>query len=270
MIKSIIDLALREKLLVLLAASFLVVAGLWSLKNVSLDAIPDLSDVQVIVFTQYPGQAPQVVEDQVTYPLTTAMLAVPKAKSVRGYSFFGLSFVYIIFEDNTDMYWARSRVLEYLNYVSNRLPENVSPSLGPDATGVGWVYEYALVDKSGRHDLAQLRSIQDWYLRYPLQTVDGVAEVASIGGYVKQYQIEVDPNALLNYHIPLSKVKTAIQRSNSDVGGKLIEMAETEYMVRGLGYIQSLDDSRSIAGIVTKDGTAIRCRDKADIDDGPE
>lgn len=270
MIKSIIDLALREKLLVLLAASFLVVAGIWSLKNVSLDAIPDLSDVQVIVFTQYPGQAPQVVEDQVTYPLTTAMLAVPKAKSVRGYSFFGLSFVYIIFEDNTDMYWARSRVLEYLNYVSNRLPEAVSPSLGPDATGVGWVYEYALVDTSGRHDLAQLRSIQDWYLRYPLQTVDGVAEVASIGGYVKQYQIEVDPNALLNYHIPLSKVKTAIQRSNSDVGGKLIEMAETEYMVRGLGYIQSLDDIRSIAVSVTEDGTPIRLADIANIHYGPD
>ncbi|HIC47400.1 efflux RND transporter permease subunit, partial [Methylophaga sp.] len=270
MIKSIIDLALREKLLVLLAASFLVAAGIWSLKNVSLDAIPDLSDVQVIVFTQYPGQAPQVVEDQVTYPLTTAMLAVPKAKSVRGYSFFGLSFVYIIFEDNTDMYWARSRVLEYLNYVSNRLPEGVSPSLGPDATGVGWVYEYALVDTSGRHDLAQLRSIQDWYLRYPLQTVDGVAEVASIGGYVKQYQIEVDPNALLNYHIPLSKVKTAIQRSNSDVGGKLIEMAETEYMVRGLGYIQSLDDIRSIAVSVTEDGTPIRLADIANIHYGPD
>ncbi|RMH13374.1 MAG: efflux RND transporter permease subunit, partial [Gammaproteobacteria bacterium] len=195
MIKSIINASLRDRFLVLIATLILTVAGILAVKNTPLDAIPDLSDVQVIVFTEYPGQAPQVVEDQVTYPLTTAMLAVPNAKVVRGYSFFGLSFVYIIFEDGTDMYWARSRVLEYLNYVSSRLPEGVSPALGPDATGVGWVYEYALVDDSGQYDLSQLRSMQDWYLRYPLQTVDGVSEVASIGGYVKQYQVEVDPNA---------------------------------------------------------------------------
>ena len=182
MIKGLIDYSLKNRFLVLLAAITLSLAGLWSFKTMPLDAIPDLSDVQVIVFTQYPGQAPQVVEDQVTYPLTTAMLAVPKAKVVRGYSFFGLSFVYIIFEDGTDMYWARSRVLEYLNYVSGRLPQGVNPSLGPDATGVGWVYEYALVDKTGTHDLSQLRSIQDWYLRYPLQTVPGISEVASICG----------------------------------------------------------------------------------------
>ncbi len=186
MIRAIIDASLRDRFLVLIATAILLAAGIWSAKNTPLDAIPDLSDVQVIVFTEYPGQAPQVVEDQVTYPLTTAMLAVPNAKVVRGYSFFGYSFVYIIFEDGTDMYWARSRVLEYLNYVSSRLPSGVSPSLGPDATGVGWIYEYALVDRTGNHDLAQLRSLQDWYLRYPLQTVEGVAEVASVGGYVKQ------------------------------------------------------------------------------------
>jgi len=270
MIKYIIAASLRDKFQVLLATILIVIAGVWALKNTSLDAIPDLSDVQVIVLTEYPGQAPQVVEDQVTYPLTTAMLAVPKAKTVRGYSFFGLSFVYIIFEDNTDMYWARSRVLEYLNYASDRLPKEVSPNLGPDATGVGWIYEYALIDKTGQHDLAQLRSIQDWYLRYPLQTVNGVSEVASIGGFVKQYQVEVDPNALLNYNIPLSKIKTAIQRSNHDVGGKLIEMAETEYMVRGLGYIQSLDDLKSIAVSVSSNGTPIRLEDVANIHFGPE
>ena len=270
MIKRIIAASLRDKFQVLLIASLLVITGIWALKNIPLDAIPDLSDVQVIVLTKYPGQAPQVVEDQVTYPLTTAMLSVPKSKTVRGYSFFGLSFVYIIFEDGTDMYWARSRVLEYLNYVTARLPDNVNPSIGPDATGVGWIYEYALVDKAGQHDLAQLRSLQDWYLRYPLQTVDGVSEVASIGGFVKQYQIEVNPNALLNYNISLAKVKTAIQRSNIDVGGKIIEMAETEYMVRGRGYIHSIDDLKSISISVSDNGTPIRLTDIANIHLGPE
>ena len=270
MIKAVIEKSVENRFLVLIATLLLVAAGVLALKTTPLDAIPDLSDVQVIVFTEYPGQAPQVVEDQVTYPLTTAMLAVPNAKVVRGYSFFGFSFVYIIFEDHTDMYWARSRVLEYLNYVSGRLPEGVNPTLGPDATGVGWVYEYALVDRTGQHDLAQLRSIQDWYLRYPLQTVQGVAEVASIGGYVKQYQVEVDPNALLNYGIPLSKVRHAIKRSNNDVGGRLVEMAETEYMVRGLGYIRSLDDLRSIPVGVDGDGTPIRLQDVANVHLGPE
>ncbi|MCK5831916.1 MAG: efflux RND transporter permease subunit [Methylococcales bacterium] len=270
MIERLIEISLKERFIVLLTAFILGAAGLWSFKNMPLDAIPDLSDVQVIVFTKYPGQAPQVVEDQVTYPLTTAMLAVPKAKVVRGYSFFGLSFVYIIFEDGTDIYWARSRVLEYLNYASNRLPKNINPSLGPDATGVGWVYEYALVDKTGTHDLAQLRSIQDWYLRYPLQTVPGVSEVASVGGYIKQYQVEVDPNALLAYGIPLAKVKRAIQRSNSDVGGRLVEMAETEYMVRGLGSIQSIDDINSIPVGVDANGTPIRLKDVAHVHIGPE
>lgn len=270
MITSIIDASLRNRFLVIIATIIAVAAGIWSIKNTPLDAIPDLSDVQVIVFTEYAGQAPQVVEDQVTYPLTTAMLAVPNAKVVRGYSFFGFSFVYVIFEDGTDIYWARSRVLEYLNYVSARLPDGVSPSLGPDATGVGWIYEYALIDKSGKHDLAQLRSIQDWYLRYPLQTVEGVSEVASVGGYVKQYQVEVDPNALLAYNIPLSKVKHAIQRSNNDVGGKLVEMAETEYMVRGLGYIQSIDDLNVIPVAVGENGTPIRLQDVAQVHLGPE
>ncbi len=270
MIEKIITMSLKDKSLVLIAAVMVFAAGIYALKNTPLDAIPDLSDVQVIVFTEFPGQAPQVVEDQVTYPLTTAMLAVPFAKVVRGYSFFGFSFVYIIFEDDTDMYWARSRVLEYLNYVSGRLPEGVNPSLGPDATGVGWVYEYALVDRTGKNDLSQLRSIQDWYLRYPLQTVPGVSEVASIGGYVKQYQVEVDPNVLLNYNIPLSKVKRAIQRSNNDVGGRLVEMAETEYMVRGLGYIKSVEDLKVIPVGVDNNGTPIRLQDVANVQLGPE
>ncbi len=270
MINSIIDGSLKNRIMVLIILVIVTTAGIWMYRHTPLDAIPDLSDVQVIVFTKYPGQAPQVVEDQVTYPLTTAMLAVPNAKVVRGYSFFGLSFVYIIFDDGTDMYWARSRVLEYLNYVSTRLPQGVTPTLGPDATGVGWIYEYALVDRSGQHDLAKLRSVQDWYLRYPLQTVPGVAEVASVGGYVKQYQVEVDPNALLAYHIPISKVKHAIMRSNNDVGGRVIEMAETEYMVRGLGYIQSINDINTIPVGVDSNGTPIRLQDVAHVHTGPE
>jgi Cu(I)/Ag(I) efflux system membrane protein CusA/SilA len=244
--------------------------GSYALVNTPLDAIPDLSDVQVIVFTEFPGQAPQVVEDQVTYPLTTAMLSVPFAQTVRGYSFFGFSFVYVIFEDGTDLYWARSRVLEYLNFVGGRLPPGVTPTLGPDATGVGWIYEYALVDHSGRHDLSDLRSIQDWYLRYELQTVPGVAEVASLGGFVRQYQVEVDPNALASFGIPLSQVRRAIQRSNSDVGGRLLELAETEFMVRGRGYIESLDDLAGIAVGTDGRGTPILLRDIAQIHKGPE
>jgi Cu(I)/Ag(I) efflux system membrane protein CusA/SilA len=215
------------------------------------DALPDLSDVQVIIFASYEGQAPQVVEDQVTYPLTTKMLAVPYAKVVRGYSFFGLSFVYIIFEDGTDLYWARSRVLEYLSGIQSSLPPSAKVELGPDATGVGWIYEYALTSKE--HSLQELRSIQDWYLRYELVSVEGVSEVASIGGHVKQYQVTVDPVKLRGYDIPLPDVRRALQRSNSDVGGRLIEMAETEFMVRGLGYFESLEDvdkghSRGLSG----------------------
>ena len=270
MIESIITAALRDRVMVIIATVIITLVGFFAYKNVPLDAIPDLSDVQVIVFTEYPGQSPQVVEDQVTYPLTTSMLAVPKTKVVRGYSFFGMSFVYIIFEDDTDMYWARSRVLESLNYISGRLPQGITPTLGPDATGVGWVYEYALVDTSGQNDLAQLRSIQDWYLRYPLQTVDGVAEVASVGGYVKQYQVEVDPNALQRYNISLNMIKTAIKMSNRDVGGRLIEMAETEYMVRSSGYIQSIEDLKSIPVAIDKNGTPIRLQDVAQVHIGPE
>ncbi len=270
MIERIIELSVGKKFLVVIATFLIITTGLWAVKTMPLDAIPDLSDVQVIVFTEYPGQAPQVVEDQVTYPLTTAMLSVPYASVVRGYSFFGYSFVYIIFEDGTDMYWARSRVLEILNYVSDRLPEGTNPALGPDATGVGWIYEYALVDRSGRHDLSQLRSIQDWYLRYPLQTVPGVSEVAALGGFVKQYQVEVDPNALLAYNIPLSKVKHAIKTSNNDVGGKLIEMAETEYMVRGRGYIRGIEDLNDIPVGADDRGTPIRLEDVAHVHIGPE
>jgi Cu(I)/Ag(I) efflux system membrane protein CusA/SilA len=270
MIEAIISASLKDRFMVILAALIITLVGLFAYKNTPLDAIPDLSDVQVIVFTEFPGQSPQVVEDQVTYPLTTSMLAVPKTKVVRGYSFFGMSFVYIIFEDNTDMYWARSRVLESLNYVSGRLPQGITPTLGPDATGVGWVYEYALVDKTGKHDLAQLRSLQDWYLRYPLQTVDGVAEVASMGGFVKQYQVDIDPNALVRYNIPLNKVKMAIKNSNKDVGGRLIEMAETEYMVRSRGYIKSIEDLNAIPVSVTQDGTPVRLKDVAHVHIGPE
>ena len=270
MLERIIEWSVKNKFLVMLATIVIIAGGLLSLKNVPLDAIPDLSDVQVIVFTEYPGQAPQVVEDQVTYPLTTAMLSVPFAEIVRGYSFFGFSFVYIIFEDGTDLYWARSRVLEYLNFVSGKLPDGVTPVLGPDATGVGWIYEYALVDRTGKNDLAQLRTIQDWYLRYELQTVPGVSEVASVGGFVKQYQVEVDPNQLFAYNIPLAKVREAIKRSNIDVGGRLVEMAETEFMVRGRGYIKSVKDIESIAIGVDENGTPVLIRDVATVQLGPE
>ncbi|MGD8775891.1 MAG: efflux RND transporter permease subunit [Syntrophobacterales bacterium] len=268
MVERIIEYSIKNKFLVILMTLFVVAAGIYAMLKTPLDAIPDLSDVQVIIFTQYPGQAPQVVEDQVTYPLTTAMLAVPYAKVVRGYSFFGLSFVYIIFEDGTDMYWARSRVLEYINYVAGRLPSGVTPSLGPDATGVGWVYEYIL--ESDRHDLAQLRSIQDWFLRYELTSVPGVAEVASIGGFVKQYQVTVDPNKLVAFNIPLQKLRMAIQRSNNDVGGRVVEMGETEFMVRGLGYIKSAKDIEMVPLGVNKQGTPILLRDVATIKLGPE
>jgi Cu(I)/Ag(I) efflux system membrane protein CusA/SilA len=256
--------------MVILATVFVIAGGILAMMNTPLDAIPDLSDVQVIIYTEYPGQAPQVVEDQVTYPLTTAMLSVPFAKVVRGYSFFGYSFVYLIFEDGTDIYWARSRVMEYLNFVSGRLPEGVTPSLGPDATGVGWVYEYILQDTTGETDLAELRSLQDWFVRYELTAVPGVSEVASIGGFVKQYQVEVDPNKLASYGISIKNIRTAIQRSNKDVGGRLLEMGETEFMVRGRGYIQSLEDLGLIAVSVDDRGTPILLRDVATLQIGPE
>ncbi len=350
MIAKVIDYCCRNRMLVVLLTGFIVLGGIWTIFNIRLDAIPDLSDVQVIIFTEYPGQAPQVVEDQVTYPLTTSMLAVPYAKVVRGYSFFGFSFVYIIFEDGTDMYWARSRVLEYLNYVAGRLPKGITPQLGPDATGVGWVYEYSLrngyycphhpngmyrhpdepdtwyatigeapkelrdeIERVrifehggicpwdgetelvlGEYDLSELRSLQDWYLRFELTTVNGVAEVAAIGGFVRQYQVVVDPDRLLAYNIPLSQVKMAIKMSNSEVGGRVLEMAETEYMVRGRGYLaaltpeqvleaqrngvplsrararQGIEDLKKIVIRATSTGTPVYLRDIADVHLGPE
>ncbi|CCK82386.1 efflux RND transporter permease subunit [Desulfobacula toluolica] len=270
MIDKIIEWSVHNRFMVILATLFIIATGVFAMLKTPLDAIPDLSDVQVIIYTEYPGQAPQVVEDQVTYPLTTAMLSVPFAKVVRGYSFFGISFVYLIFEDGTDIYWARSRVMEYLNFVSGRLPEGVMPSLGPDATGVGWIYEYVLKDTSGKNDLQKLRSIQDWFLRYELTAVPGVSEVASIGGFVKQYQVEVDPNKLMEYNIPIQKIRNAIKRSNSDVGGKLVEMGETEFMVRGLGYIKSVEDIQNIAVSFDKKGTPVLLKDVANVHIGPE
>ncbi len=270
MIEKIIEWSIKNTFMVILATVFLTLGGILAILNTPLDAIPDLSDVQVIIYTEYSGQSPQVVEDQVTYPLTTAMLSVPFAKVVRGYSFFGFSFVYVIFEDGTDMYWARSRVLEYLNFVSGRLPAGVTPSLGPDATGVGWVYEYVLKDSTGTHDLQQLRSIQDWYLRYELTAVPGVSEVASIGGFVKQYQVEVNPDKLQAYGIPIQKVRMAIQRSNQDVGGKLVEMGEAEFMVRGRGYLSTLEDLEKIAVGVDQMGTPVLLKNIANVQLGPE
>ena len=267
MLSNIIDWSARNRFLVLLATLFIVLAGGYAVFKMPLDALPDLSDVQVIVYTEYSGQAPQVVEDQVTYPLTTAMLAVPKSKVVRGFSFFGASFVYVIFEDGTDIYWARSRVLEYLNSIAGRLPKNVSPQLGPDATGVGWVYQYAVL--SDKHNLAELRTMQDWYLRYQLTKAHGVAEVASIGGFVQQYQVTVDPVKLRAYGIPLSKVSQVIRDSNRDVGGRVIEMAETEYMVRGRGYLRGKSDIENL--VVKADlGTPVLLRDIARVELGPD
>ena len=270
MIEKIIEWSINNKFMVILATLFVTFGGILAMLHTPLDAIPDLSDVQVIIYTEYPGQAPQVVEDQVTYPLTTAMLSVPFAKVVRGYSFFGFSFVYIIFEDGTDLYWARSRVLEYLNFVAGRLPSGVTPSLGPDATGVGWVYQYVLQDTSGKYDLQQLRSLQDWYLRYELTSVPGVSEVASIGGFVKQYQVEVDPNTLLAYNLPIQKVGRAIQQSNNDIGGKLLEMGESEFMVRSLGYIRSIEDLENVAVAVDRMGTPVLLKNIANVQIGPE
>ncbi|ABI64474.1 putative cation efflux system transmembrane protein [Maricaulis maris MCS10] len=270
MIASIIRWSIGNRLIVLIMAVLLAVFGAFSLSRTPLDAIPDLSDVQVIIKTTYPGQAPQVVEDQVTYPLTTAMLAVPGAVTVRGYSFFNDSYVYIIFEDGTDLYWARSRVLEYLSQVAPTLPEGASPALGPDATGVGWIYQYALVDRTGQHDLSELRSLQDWFLKFELQTIEGVSEVATIGGMVRQYQVVADPDRLRAYNIPLSHLRMAIQRGNQETGGRVIEMAEAEYMVRASGYIQGIEDLEAIPVSVTENGTPILLSDVADIQIGPE
>jgi len=267
MLTNLIDWSARNRFLVLLATVFITLAGIVAVLKTPLDALPDLSDVQVIVYTEYAGQAPQVVEDQVTYPLTTAMLSVPKSKVVRGFSFFGASFVYVIFEDGTDIYWARSRVLEYLNSIAGRLPIAVSPQLGPDASGVGWVYQYAVL--SEQHNLAQLRTMQDWYLRYQLTKAHGVAEVASIGGFVQQYQVTVDPIKLRAFNIPLSRVSQVIRDSNRDVGGRVVEMAETEYMVRGRGYLRGTSDLENLV-LKAERGTPVLLRDVARVELGPD
>ena len=243
MLKNIINWSIHNRFLVLVATVFFTGWGWVSLQQTPLDAIPDLSDVQVIIKTTFPGQSPRVVEDQVTYPITTTMLSVPGAQVVRGYSFFGDSYVYVIFKDGTDMYWARSRVLEYLNQAASSLPDGVQPRLGPDATGVGWVYSYALVDRTGKHDLSELRSLQDWFLKFELQTVSGVSEVATVGGMVRQYQVVVDPEKLRAFGIPLSRVSMAIKNANQEVGGSVIELAEAEYMIRTRGYLSSLSDN---------------------------
>ena len=270
MINAIIRASLRNRGLVLLLAAMLTAFGVYSFLRTPVDALPDLSDVQVIVRTPYPGQAPRVVEDQVTYPLTTALLSVPGATTVRGYSFYGDSFVNVLFADGTDPYWARSRVLEYLSQAEARLPSGVRPSLGPDATGVGWIYQYALVDRTGKHDLAQLRSIQDWFLKFELQALDGVAEAATIGGMVKQYQVVVDPVRLRGYGLQLMMIEQAIRNGNQEVGGSVIEMAEAEYMVRATGYVTSVADLERIPVMATKGGTPVLLRDVADVRIGPE
>lgn len=270
MLAAVIRWSIGNRFLVLVATAFLSFWGWQALNKTPLDAIPDLSDVQVIIKTSYAGQSPRVVEEQITYPITTTMLSVPKAKVVRGYSFFGDSYVYVIFEDGTDLYWARSRVLEYLNQAAADLPAGVQPRLGADATGVGWVFSYALVDKTGQHDLAQLRSLQDWFLKFELQTVQGVAEVATVGGMVKQYQIEVDPDKLRAYHIPLKTVSQAIKNANQEIGGSVLELAEAEYMVRTRGYLKTITDIEAIPVMVNEEGTPILLRDIAKVHLGPE
>src|SRR5437762_3429175 len=256
LLERIIEASARNAFLVVILMVFGIAGGIWALTRTPLDAIPDLSDVQVIVYTDWEGRSPDLVEDQITYPISTRFIAAPKVKFVRGESMFGKSFVYVIFQDGTDIYWARSRVIEYLSAVRGMLPEGVNPVIGPDATGVGWVYEYALVDKTGKNDLAALRSFQDWHLRYALESVKGVSEVAPVGGFVKQYQVDLDPNALVAYNIPLGDVVNAIKLSNGDVGGRIFEVATTEYYVRGRGYIKSIADIENIV-LKVENGTPV-------------
>src|SRR6201992_1837495 len=256
LLERIIESSARNGFLILMLTVFGIAAGIWALNKTPLDAIPDLSDAQVIVYTDWDGRSPVLVKYQITYPISSKFIAAPKVKFVRGESMFGKSFVYVIFEDGTDISWARSRVIEYLNSVKGSLPEGVNPVIGPDATGVGWVYEYALVDDSGKHDLAELRSLQDWHLRYALESVKGVAEVAPVGGFVKQYQVDLDPNALVAYNIPLADVVSAIKASNGDVGGKIFEVATTEYYVRGRGYIKKPEDIENVV-LKVVDGTPV-------------
>ncbi|MEX0880658.1 MAG: efflux RND transporter permease subunit, partial [Thermoanaerobaculia bacterium] len=269
MIERIIAFSARNRFIVLALTGAAIFAGVWSIGNIALDALPDLSDTQVIVYSRW-DRSPDIIEDQVTYPIITAMLGAPKVKAIRGFSDFGFSYVYVIFEEGTDLYWARSRTLEYLSKIQQRLPEGVRTELGPDATGVGWVFQYALVDKSGKHSLADLRSIQDWNIRYDLQSVPGVAEVASLGGFVRQYQVTVDPNRLSAYEVPLMGIVEAIRDSNNEVGGRLIEWSGAEYMVRARGYIRSVADLEEIVVKADEQGTPVRLRDVAEIQLGPE
>ncbi|HEX6051962.1 MAG TPA: efflux RND transporter permease subunit, partial [Gemmatimonadaceae bacterium] len=269
MLNRVIEWSVRNRLIVLLLTAAAIGGGVWALSRTPLEALPDLSDVQVIVQTDYNEQAPRIVEDQVTYPIAAEMLKVPGARTVRGYSFFGVSFVYVIFEDGTDLYWARSRVLEYLSGIQGKLPAAVTPTLGPDATGLGWVFQYALEDTTGRLDLAQLRSLQDWFLRYQLTAVPGVSEVASVGGFEKQYQVDLDPAKLLAYGIPVTRAMAAIQNANSDVGAMVMELSEREYMVRGLGYFKSVADIENVVVGATVTGTPIRVAELGRVSVGP-
>ena len=269
-IAAVIAACVRNKLLTLAVVAILGVWGWMSLRNAPLDAIPDLSDTQVIIFTEWPGRSPDLVEDQITYPLSARLLAAPHVEHVRGQSFFGLSFVYVIFDDGTDMYWARSRVLEYMAGAAGDLPEGVQPELGPDATGVGWVFQYALVDRSGKHDLQELRSLQDYHVRYDLEAVPGVAEVATVGGFVKQYQIDLDPDALLAHKVSVADVVKAVRASNNDVGGRVIELAGHENIVRGRGYVRSKKDLEEIGVRTSADGTPVFVRQLGEVKIGPD
>src|SRR5438876_4220805 len=269
LLERIIEASARNAFLIIVLTIFGIAGGIWALTKTPLDAIPDLSDVQVIVYTEWEGRSPDLVEDQITYPISTRFIAAPKVKFVRGESMFGKSFIYVIFQDGTDIYWARSRVIEYLSAVRGMLPEGVNPVIGPDATGVGWVYEYALVDKTGKHNLAELRSFQDWHLRYALESVKGVAEVAPVGGFVRQYQIDLDPNKLVAYGIPLKEVVERIRMSNADVGGKIFEVGSTEYYVRGRGYIKNIEDIENIP-LKTVQGTPVYVKNVGIVHLGPD
>ena len=269
MISRLIDWCARNRFLVFTGTLLLVLAGIWSIKNIPLDALPDISDVQVIVHIPWEGQPPSIIEDQVTYPIVSTLLAAPHVKAVRAQTMFGDAYIFVVFEDGTDLYWARSRVLEYIQQLQGTLPKTVSPMIGPDATGAGWVYEYALIDRTHQHSLADLRSLQDWYLRFQLETVQGVSEVASIGGFVRQYQVNVDPNKLRAYNIPLSMVIDRVRDSTNEVGGRVLEMGGAQYMIRGLGYLRSLQDLETVP-VATKNGTPVLVRDLGNVTFGPD